>query len=245
VNKFLLPLVFALVLLSGTLSQGVYAHGNLDQTTTTCSCNAVGSLGGPNNIIRYQEFVPTQSGLVSIEIEIQSNNLASVNPITVNLRNGGPTGAIIGTTTTHTGLPPAVSTGTAHFDFGSPIALTPGNLHTIEIEINDGSSDILWFGNTGNPYPLGASYSRFAGSLGMPSTTIDLTLKTFFLSQVVGGEFLPIETTSLLLAAAQSPASWLTTLTIAALGIGVYVFTRNPNNMRNIKVILRDYLDRL
>jgi len=61
---------------------------------------------------------------------------------------------------------------------------------------------------------------------------------------VVGGEFLPIETTSLLLAAASSPASWLTTLTIAALGIGAYVFTRNPNNMRNIKVILRDYLDR-
>ena len=60
----------------------------------------------------------------------------------------------------------------------------------------------------------------------------------------VGGEFLPIETTSLLLAAASSPASWLTSLTIAALGIGVYVFTRNPNNMRNIKIILRDYLDR-
>jgi len=61
---------------------------------------------------------------------------------------------------------------------------------------------------------------------------------------VVGGDFLPIETTSLLLAAASSPASWLATLTIAALGIGAYVFTRNPNNMRNIKIILRDYLDR-
>ena len=62
---------------------------------------------------------------------------------------------------------------------------------------------------------------------------------------VVGGEFLPIETTSLLLAAASSPAAWLTSLTIVALGIGVYVFTRNPSNIRNIKVILRDYLDRL
>jgi len=61
----------------------------------------------------------------------------------------------------------------------------------------------------------------------------------------VGGEFLPIETTSLLLAAASSPAAWLTSLTIVALGIGAYVFTRNSNNMRNIKVILRDYLDRL
>jgi len=61
----------------------------------------------------------------------------------------------------------------------------------------------------------------------------------------VGGEFLPIETTSLLLAAASSPAAWLTSFTVTALGIGVYVFTRNSNNMRNIKVILRDYLDRL
>jgi len=60
----------------------------------------------------------------------------------------------------------------------------------------------------------------------------------------VGGEFLPIDSTALLLAVAQSPASWLTSLTIAALGIAAYVFSRNPNNMRNIKVILRDYLDR-
>jgi len=59
-----------------------------------------------------------------------------------------------------------------------------------------------------------------------------------------GGEFLPIETTSLLLAAAQSPLSWLTSLTIATLGIGAYVFTRNPNNIRNIKVILSYYLDK-
>ncbi len=61
----------------------------------------------------------------------------------------------------------------------------------------------------------------------------------------VGGESLTIDSTALLLAAAQSPVSWLATLTIAALGIGAYVFTRNPNNMRNIKVILRDYLDRI
>jgi len=59
----------------------------------------------------------------------------------------------------------------------------------------------------------------------------------------VGGELLPIETTSLLLAAAQSPA-WLTALTIAALGIGAFVFTRNQNNIRNAKAILRYYLDR-
>ncbi len=78
-----------------------------------------------------------------------------------------------------------------------------------------------------------------------PGTFIlDALVDTWSFGKIVGGEFLPIETTSLLLAAAQSPSLWLTSLTIAALGIGAYVFTRNPNNIRNIKVILRDYLDR-
>ncbi len=61
----------------------------------------------------------------------------------------------------------------------------------------------------------------------------------------VGGEFSPIDSTALLLAAAQSPSAWLSSLALVALGIGAYVFTRNPSNMRNIKVILRDYLDRI
>ena len=69
---------------------------------------------------------------------------------------------------------------------------------------------------------------------------VSLTIDTM----LVGGESLPIDSTALILAAAQSPAAWLTALTIAALGISAYVFTRNPSNMRNIKVILRDYLDR-
>jgi len=78
-----------------------------------------------------------------------------------------------------------------------------------------------------------------------PGTVIlDALVDTWSFGKIVGGEFLPIDTTSLLLAAAQSPASWFTSLAIAVLGIGAYVFTRNPNNMRNIKVILRDYLDR-
>jgi len=60
----------------------------------------------------------------------------------------------------------------------------------------------------------------------------------------VGGTFLPIDSTALLLAVASTPAAWLSSLALVALGIGAYVFTRNPSNMKNIKVILRDYLDR-
>jgi len=63
-------------------------------------------------------------------------------------------------------------------------------------------------------------------------------LVSFFLNP------LPIEASSLILAGAQTPAGWLIS-TFAALGIGAFLLTRNPYNVRNIKVILRDYLDRL
>jgi hypothetical protein len=79
-----------------------------------------------------------------------------------------------------------------------------------------------------------------------PGTFIlDALVDTWSFGKIVGGENLPIDSTALLLAAAQSPSAWVTSLAIAALGIGAYVFSRNPSNMRNIKVILRDYLDRL
>jgi len=90
-----------------------------------------------------------------------------------------------------------------------------------------------------NGNPLAAPVDSFPTGL----LTTDLT--TTAVPQVVGGESLSIDSTALVLAAApQSPSVLLSALTIAALGIGAFVFTRNENNMRNIKVILRDYLDR-
>jgi len=77
------------------------------------------------------------------------------------------------------------------------------------------------------------------------STEDGMDAIAFLSERVIGGELLPIDSTALLLAAAQSPVAWLSSLALVALGIGAYVFTRKPNNMRNIKVILRDYLDRI
>jgi hypothetical protein len=61
---------------------------------------------------------------------------------------------------------------------------------------------------------------------------------------VVGGEFLPIDNTVLLLTAVQSPTLlWISGL-LSVVGVGAFLFTRNPNNTRNVKVILQDYLDK-
>jgi len=43
---------------------------------------------------------------------------------------------------------------------------------------------------------------------------------------LVGGELSPIDSTALLLAAAQSPVAWLSSLALVALGIGLFVVTR-------------------
>jgi len=60
---------------------------------------------------------------------------------------------------------------------------------------------------------------------------------------VVGGTLLPIDNTVLLLAALQSPTLWWISGLLSAIGVGAFLFTRNPNNTRNVKVILQDYLD--
>ena len=54
---------------------------------------------------------------------------------------------------------------------------------------------------------------------------------------------MPIETTYLLLAGAQTPIAWMM-YAFSAICIGAFLFTRNPNNVRNVKLILQDYLDR-
>ncbi len=127
----------------------------------------------------------------------------------------------------------------------------PCNELGIDVSLQTNSiSDNLWQGdetitNTGgNPGTTTCEQLLTVFAVTGGADTAIQTIIVTTSTTVVGGELLPIDTTSLLLAAASSPASWLTSLTIAILGIGAYVFTRNPNNMRNIKVILRDYLDR-
>jgi len=63
-------------------------------------------------------------------------------------------------------------------------------------------------------------------------------------AQAVAGEIIPIDATSLILAGLQTPAVWMIS-TFSALGIGAFLLTRNPWNVRNMKAILQDYLDRL
>lgn len=62
--------------------------------------------------------------------------------------------------------------------------------------------------------------------------------------EIIGGTIIPIESSSLLLAGVQTPAIWMLS-GLSALGIGACWITRNPYNVRNIKVLLEDYFDKI
>ena len=104
------------------------------------------------------------------------------------------------------------------------------------------------FAPGGNPNVFGTidrSTGAFTQLSFSPNDTIGGMTATIVC--VVGGESLSIDTTALILAGAQTSAVWIMSiLVVGSVAFGaLYITTRNPNNMRNIKVILRDYLDRL
>ena len=115
-----------------------------------------------------------------------------------------------------------------------------------DVELDAANNRIYW-----TDYARGeirsASYDA-AGNLGAITNEITgLTnpygLALRFLTQGVGGEYFTLDTTALLVAGVQTPMA-LMMYAFSAIGIGAFLFTRNANNIRNVKVILQDYLDR-
>jgi len=114
----------------------------------------------------------------------------------------------------------AASPLTVHLDF-TTIPLVPGNTHALQfiVGIQDGT---LFEISCTDPYPGGIFWQ------GVPFPNCDLGFVTYFEEDEVpvGGEFLPIETTSLLLASAQT-FSWMIPVVLSVLGIGLFVFRKS------------------
>jgi len=129
------------------------------------------------------------------------------------------------------------------FDTENPIPLLAGTTFWLTIHTDDDESNGVALFWENSDVVIGNNGKNNSGS-GWLDIGRDLWFQLTSNDVVIGGEFLPIDNTSLLLAVASTPAAWLSSLALVALGIGAYVFTRNPNNMKNIKVIFQDYLDR-
>lgn len=143
-----------------------------------------------------QSFVPTLSSLSVVELQIndQSPGNGQSVDLVVNIRDGGLGGAILGTSNVVTRADggPNASISLLHFDFGAPVALTPGQTYVMEVITVSGFEDSgVFFAGTGIPdsYPQGTAFIfglpftnsrdlwfREGPTLSLPSTLLLLSL---------------------------------------------------------------------
>jgi len=131
--------------------------------------------------------------------------------------------------------------GNGNFAFDSIVYVRPShtNLDSFDFD-KDGHLDIVlsdWDGFVGNAYfKKGNGDGTF-----QPETLVASSLSTFLTvsaptmpfmpdDQLVGGELIPIETTSLLLAGAQMTASWLIPVIVAGAGILLVLVRKSENS---------------
>ena len=136
--KTILILTIAAAILGGYYFPSIAGDGTVDQSHTGNFCPACAgfSIGNFGNL--GQEFTPTASNLVAVDLQLADFKMliGQTYPVTVNIRSTTVTGPILGTTTmTITGAG-GINLGTPridHFDFSTPIPLTPNNLYVIEV----------------------------------------------------------------------------------------------------------------
>lgn len=133
------------------------AHGLPDQVnnppaTTTYSCGAGG-------VPLAQEFTPAVAQLVAVEIFLRAGGAFPPDGLDLDLRLLAADGQELGAATVR--VPGPVAAGrvvAAHFDFNSPVAVTPGARHRLAWETVV-PSELSWLGADGDPYPRGDALS--------------------------------------------------------------------------------------
>jgi len=117
------------------------------------------------------------------------------------------------------------------FDLIEPISIVGGEKYWLGLNANQGfANDGFYWEITDNDFGVAnwnANPNDFVNlfRIGTDGLWFQLTSKV----QVVGGEFLPIDSTALLLAGTQS-FSWMIPLVLSGIGIGLFVVSRKSEN---------------
>jgi len=194
-------------------------HGNADQSFTG-PFSSVGAIE-PNFIPSGQTFTPTVDNLVAVDVffcDVTPAGAGTVD-LTVNVwdSNTPGVGTLLGSslvTVNELNILCSAQPSPVHFDFGT-IPLVPGNTYALSFVQNLPTVGVQLGSDT---YPGGMLW------VGTPFPTFDFGFITYF-DQVVGGESLPIDSTALLLAGAQT-FSWMIPVVLSVLGIGLFVVSR-------------------
>ena len=158
-----------------------YAHGAPDQSNDPATDMYFWCDGRSGGLL--QGFTPSRRLLSSLDLRM-FHGIAADAPVAVNVRQGSPTGTVLGTASASVS-----ATGPfkplVHFDFPSPLTLEPQGTFVIELVTAD-PAIVQWMGRPDNPYGGGNGYDCNGGSL----TAYDFNFVTF-----VPGDGGPPETT--------------------------------------------------
>jgi hypothetical protein len=172
----------------------------VDQTNPWDSCNSGFGCTGLNfqNFGPFgQSFTPSLPSLYGVQIVVSPATLGPLpSDLEVEIRADTIAGTILGTASdpSYTSATPLfLGFSFANFDFGSSIALTPGNLYVIDV-IAPTTSVLLEGPDIPNPYPGGTAIG-----FGTPQPTFD-----FYFSEGPVPEPSPV----VLLASAVGAAMW-------------------------------------
>jgi len=219
------PAFAQLVTMKSIESNKVFApqHGNVDQSFT----GPFDSVSGiePQFIPSGQTFTPTTDNLVAVDVFFcdPTSFQSGSTDLTVNVWDSDTpgAGALLGSLTVNVDLIDidcASQPDAVHFDFAT-IPLVPGDTYALSFV-----AEFTFIGVATNSFP--DAYPGGVFWQVSPFPTVDAGFVTYFEDEpVVGGEFLPIETTSLLLAGAQT-FSWMIPVILSGIGIGLFVVSR-------------------
>jgi len=129
---------------------GTEAHGVVDQSLDTPAPIASGVHQIHDHMPIGQEFTPSASDLVAVDVFIETMNPSSGgDTLTVRIREGHILGPILGSAKLRVSLP---YEGPLHFDLPSVIPLIPGSVYVVELAAT--RTTFGWSG-TSDMYPRG------------------------------------------------------------------------------------------
>jgi uncharacterized repeat protein (TIGR01451 family) len=133
------------------LEKPVFAHGVVDQSYIRTADTSVNEAACA---IIYcqpfgQEFTPSAPALVGVDVELVATNASGDDTITVNIRKGNIGNPVLATASQI--VPESIDAGLMHFDFPSPLAVTPGETYVLEVQAT--KSTHAWSGSKQDLYP--------------------------------------------------------------------------------------------
>ncbi len=132
---------------------------------------------GGINLSLFQSFTPSTHSLAAVDLRCRFGGGFPANgaTATVNIREGSPTGAVLGTATAFVATAAAGSSSQLRFEFPQ-LAVNPGDLYVIEWAFGQQSSMVWsWFQSDGNPYPGGNAF----GCTGNSNDETDMNFITY------------------------------------------------------------------